>query len=223
MMWADEPVVSVVVPALDEARYISRTLSSLSAQETAVPFEVIVVDGGSTDGTRDVAREYGVEVVDQSGTGIGQGRHEGSQKASGEWLAFVDADTRVLDSHVDGMLGFVREHDLAAASSRCRVIDATRGKAKQVVVNRVFPQLPRPILPGFNFFVDAQIYEQTGGFPDVPNEDTAYSRQLATEHRTAYHPDVLVETSGRRFGSDGLTGALYHYVRLDVARVRADY
>ena len=118
------------------------------------------------------------------------------------------------------MLSFVRERDLDAASSRCRVIDAYRGKAKQVVVNRLFPHLRRPILPGFNFFVNAGVYAESGGFPDVPNEDTAYSRRLAREYDTAYHPEVLVETSGRRFDKSGLTGALYHYVRLDVVRLR---
>jgi hypothetical protein len=119
------------------------------------------------------------------------------------------------------MLEYVRERNLDAASSRCRVIDAYRGKAKQVVVNRVFPHLRKPILPGFNFVVDADVYERTGGFPDVPNEDTAYSRQLGAEYRIGYHPDVLVETSGRRFGKSGLTGALYHYLRLDAGRLRS--
>jgi glycosyltransferase involved in cell wall biosynthesis len=221
-MRASEPLVSVVIPALDEVTYLPRTLSSLGRQ-AGVPFEVIVVDGGSTDGTPAVAREFDVQLVEQSGTGIGAGRHEGAQRASGDWLAFVDADTRVLGDYLPEMLAFVREQDLAAASSRCRVIDAYRGKAKQAVVNRVFPRLPRPILPGFNFFVDAAVYEASGGFPNVPNEDTAFSRRLAREYDVGYHSDVLVETSGRRFADAGLTGALYHYVRLDVGRARADY
>jgi len=59
------------------------------------------------------------------------------------------------------MLAFVRDQDLAAASSRCRVVGSYRGKAKQAVVNRAFPRLTRPILPGFNFFVDADVYADT--------------------------------------------------------------
>jgi glycosyltransferase involved in cell wall biosynthesis len=218
-----DTTVSVIVPAHNEESYLSRTLSSLQSQSGTVAREILVVDGGSTDATRDVAREFGVELLEQSGTGIGAGRHEGGEHASGDWLAFVDADTRVRESYLTEMLSFVREHDLAAATSRCRVVGSYRGKAKQAVVNRVFPHLARPILPGFNFFVDADVYEETGGFPNVPNEDTAYSRELAAEYDVGYHPDCLVETSGRRFARSGLTGALTHYVRLDVGRLRAEY
>lgn len=222
-MQASDPVVSVVIPALEEAAYLPRTLSSLDTQRATEPFEVLVVDGGSTDGTQAVAREYGATLVEQDGTGIGAARHQGARRAAGEWLAFVDADTRLRAGYVDEMLGFVRDRNLDAASSRCRVIDASRGKAKQVVVNRVFPRLRRPILPGFNFVVDDDVYDATGGFPDVPNEDTAFSRRLAADYDVGYHPDVLVETSGRRFADAGLSGALYHYARLDVGRVRSEY
>jgi glycosyltransferase involved in cell wall biosynthesis len=222
-MQAADPVVSVVIPALEEGEYLGQTLSSLDSQRTDHPFEVLVVDGGSTDGTRALAREFDVPVLEQSGRGIGDGRHEGAQRVTGEWLAFIDADTRVDPDYLDEMLGFVREEGLDAASSRCRVVNSYRSKAKQVVVNRVFPRLRKPILPGFNFFVSAEVYQETGGFPDVPNEDTAYSRRLAAEYETGYHPDVLVETSGRRFASDGLTGATYHYLRLDVGRLRSNY
>lgn len=219
-MGTNEPVVSVVIPALEEVEYLPRTLSSLQRQDP-IPFEVLVVDGGSTDGTRAAARAFDVEVIEQSCRGIGAARHEGPEHATGEWLAFVDADTCLRPAYLSEMLAFVRRRDLDAASSRCRVVEARRGKAKQVVVNRVFPHLRHPILPGFNFFVDADVYAESGGFPNVPNEDTAYSRRLAREYDTAYHPEVLVETSGRRFGESGLTGALYHYVRLDVGRLRA--
>jgi glycosyltransferase involved in cell wall biosynthesis len=219
-MRTSDPVVSVVIPTLEEIEYLPETLSSLQRQDP-IPFEVLVVDGGSTDGTRSAARRFDVRVIEQSGTGIGAARHEGARRANGEWLAFVDADTRLRPAYLSEMLSFVRERDLDAASSRCRVVDARRGKAKQAVINRVFPHLRRPVLPGFNFFIDADVYAASGGFPNVPNEDTAYSRRLAREYDVAYHPEELVETSGRRFGESGLTGALYHYVRLDVGRLRA--
>lgn len=67
------------------------------------------------------------------------------------------------------------------------------------------------------------MYAAAGGFPDVPNEDTAFSRHLGREYQTAYHPDVLVETSGRRIHRYGLTGTLLHYVYLDIGRIRAEY
>jgi hypothetical protein len=121
------------------------------------------------------------------------------------------------------MLGFVAEHDLDAATSRCRVVGCRRAKVVQGTINRLFPRLDRPVLPGFNLFIEREAYVETGGFPDVPNEDTAFSRDLARTHRTGYCPAVLVETSGRRVESSGLTGTLAHYLALDWRRIRADH
>lgn len=216
------PTVSVVVPAKDEAGYLRDCLQSVRAQRTDEPVELLVVDGDSDDETPEIARAYDATVIEGPGESIGTGRALGAEAADGEWLAFVDADT-VLDRHyVDAMVSFARRRDLDAAAARCRM-DGLRPTVMQAVINHAFPHLDRPILPGFTFFVRRDVYEAAGGFPDVPNEDTAFSRRLGREYDIAYHPEPLVETSGRRIHDLGLTGTLLHYVRLDVGRVRADY
>lgn len=120
----------------------------------------------------------------------------------------------------DGTRSIARERGLDAASSRCR-IPGVRATCMELVINHVFPRLPRPILPGFNFLVRRETVEATGGFPAVPNEDTAYSRRLARTHRTGYCREVLVETSPRRIDSQGLTGTAIHYLVLDWRRLRS--
>lgn len=222
MSRTDDPTVSVVVPARNEADYVGDCLDSIAAVDSDHSYETILVDGDSDDATADIAREHGVQVVPGPGTGIGGGRHRGARVASGDWLAFVDADTTVDPDWLDELLGFAREHDLVAASSRCRM-PGVRATLVQGTINRVFPHLSRPILPGFNFLVDAETYADAGGFPNVPNEDTAFSRRLSAHGDVAYHPDALVETSPRRVVQSGLTGTLYHYVRLDVGRLRNGY
>lgn len=119
------------------------------------------------------------------------------------------------------MLGFAEAEDLAAASSRCRIAGPRRAKLMAATINHVFPRLERPILPGFNFFVRRDRFAAAGGFPDVPNEDTALSRALGRTARTGYCPSVLVETSGRRIAESGLTGTAWHYLRLDWERLFA--
>ena len=219
---ASDPVVSVVVPARNESDYLPRTLTSLAAQETDVPFEVIVVDGDSDDGTPGIAIEWGARLVRGPGDGIGAGRHRGAKVARGSWLAFVDADTVLDPAYLETMLGTVEWRELAAASSRCR-IPGLRAKPMELTINHIFPRLDRPILPGFNFFVDTDVYEETGGFPNVANEDTAYSRQLGERYRTGYGRRVLVETSPRRIEAQGLLGMCVHYLRLDWQRLRSGY
>ena len=59
--------------------------------------------------------------------------------------------------------------------------------------------------------------------PNVGNEDTAFSRALARAMPTGVYRRVLVERSGRRIAYSGLTGTLWHYLTLDVERVRSGY
>lgn len=223
MTRTEPPDVSFVVPAVDEADYIRGTLASIRSLDTDYSHETVVVDGGSTDGTPDIAREYGARLIDQEGSGIGAARHRGAMAADGSWLAFVDADTELRANYLTAMLGFVHREGLAAASSRCRITGPWRAKLMEATINHVFPHLSRPILPGFNFLVCQEVYEDSGGFPNVGNEDTAYSRRLARQYPTGYCPEVLVETSGRRIAKSGLTGAAVHYLTLDAARLRSGY
>jgi glycosyltransferase involved in cell wall biosynthesis len=116
---AAEPLVSFVVPAYNEATLLPETLGRIRDLDTEIPYETIVIDGGSDDDTRFPAAAYGAIVVDQEGSGIGAARHQGTERARGQWYAFVDADTELDPSYLDAMLAFVRQKGLVAASSRC--------------------------------------------------------------------------------------------------------
>lgn len=219
----DHPDVSFVVPACDEEDYLRGTLSSIRSLDTAFEYELLVVDGGSSDDTPAIAREYDATVLEQREPGIGAGRNLGAAHAEGEWLVFVDADTELYANYLTAMLGFVEAEGLAAASSYCTITGPRRAKVMGVTINHVFSRLKRPILPGFNVLVHRDAFEAVGGFPAVPNEDTAFSRELGRTHPTGYCRRVLVETSGRRFADLGLTGTLAHYLSRDFERVRAEY
>jgi glycosyltransferase involved in cell wall biosynthesis len=86
--------ISIVIPMFNEARHIGRTL--LAAQKAAhaanVECELIVVDNGSTDQGPHIARQFGAKVLVLPGLLIGALRNRGTAIATGEWLAFIDAD-----------------------------------------------------------------------------------------------------------------------------------
>ncbi|RQG94484.1 glycosyltransferase [Natrarchaeobius chitinivorans] len=216
----EDPEVSFVVPARNEAEYLRGTLASLAALDTAYEYEVIVVDGDSSDDTREIAREYGVTVIAGNATGIAAARNCGADHANGEWIAFIDADTRVRATYLTRMLGYLEANDLVAASSYCRMTGPKRAKLVEATINHVFSRLESPILPGFNVVVDREVFLEMGGFPAVPNEDTAFSRRLGRRYPTGYCRRVLVESSGRRVTAYGLTGTLVYYLRLDAERIR---
>jgi glycosyltransferase involved in cell wall biosynthesis len=86
--------ISIVIPMFNEARHIGRTL--LAAQKAAyaadVECELIVVDNGSTDDGPHIARQFGAQVQVLPGLLIGALRNRGRALATGDWLAFIDAD-----------------------------------------------------------------------------------------------------------------------------------
>lgn len=89
----NRPLVSVVIPAYNRAHSVQRSVESVLKQ-TYQPFEIIVVDDGSTDGTTDVLQRFGdrIQVFRQPNRGPSSARNAGVAQASGEIIAFLDSD-----------------------------------------------------------------------------------------------------------------------------------
>lgn len=87
------PRFSVVIPAYNSAATLARAIESVRAQSWPA-HEIIVVDDGSLDATADVARQFGetVRLIQQPNSGVSVARNAGAAAASGDWLAFLDAD-----------------------------------------------------------------------------------------------------------------------------------
>lgn len=215
---SDRPTVSFIIPAKNERSQLPATLDSIELLDTAIDSELIVVDGQSTDETSRIARSYGACLINGEGTGQGHDRHLGAEVARGQWLAFIDADTRLTEGYLDTMLSFVTEQGLKGATSRCRVSGGWRTVPIESLFNYLLPQLSPPPFPGFNVFVHRTAYFDTGGFSTGPNEDMTFSRRLGKQHPTGVCPSVLVETSGRRIERDGLVRTLGYYTKLEYQR-----
>ena len=87
------PLISVVMPAHNEAPRIGLVLERLQTALSEIPHEVIVVDDGSTDGTSDVALRHGVTLVrNPYCKGYGGALKTGVRRARGQWVLFLDAD-----------------------------------------------------------------------------------------------------------------------------------
>ncbi len=87
------PRFSVVIPAFNAAATLARAIESVRAQSWPA-HEIIVVDDGSTDATAEVARQFGdaVRLIQQPNSGVSVARNAGAAAATGDWLAFLDAD-----------------------------------------------------------------------------------------------------------------------------------
>ena len=85
-------MISIVIPAYNEERYLPILLDCIKKQ-TYKNHEIIVADANSTDSTRQIAKKYGCKVVKGGMPGIG--RNNGAKAAKGEMLLFLDADSRI--------------------------------------------------------------------------------------------------------------------------------
>lgn len=134
--------VSVIIPAYDAERFLAEAIESVLAQGVE-GLELIVVDDGSQDGTAAVARGFGppVRVMEQENQGIGPARNTGVDVATGELLAFLDADDawtdgslaarlRMLSDHpdLDGVFGLVENWQDGAAAA---MLDVKAGVTAQ--------------------------------------------------------------------------------------------
>ena len=89
-------VISIIIPTFKEGPFLERTLKSFENLE--IPHEIIITDGGSTDGTLDIARRYTDKIVvwDQSRRQtFGEAKNAGAELATGEYLVFIDADVTI--------------------------------------------------------------------------------------------------------------------------------
>ncbi|MGB9688905.1 glycosyltransferase family 2 protein [Thermogutta sp.] len=87
------PRISVVIPVYNGAKYLREALASVKDQ-TLPPYEIIVVDDGSTDGSADIAKSFDDDIIvlTQANRGESAARNVGMDAASGDWIALLDAD-----------------------------------------------------------------------------------------------------------------------------------
>ena len=110
------PAISVIVPARDVAEYIGDSLRSLSTQ-TFADFEALIVDDGSTDGTREIIETFCAgharfTAIFNDGQGVGAARNAGLDRARGEYVAFLDGD----DLYFPNTLALLHERATATAA-----------------------------------------------------------------------------------------------------------
>lgn len=103
--------ISAIIPAFNAQKTIARALQSVLSQ-TRPADEVIVVDDGSTDNTADVIRSFGdaVRLIGQNNAGVSAARNAGIRAASGDWIAFLDADDEWLPEKVNLQIEHLQRH-----------------------------------------------------------------------------------------------------------------
>ena len=100
--------VSVIIPTYNRKNLLKRALHSVSNQ-TFVPKEIIVVDDGSSDGTKDwvLERFPDVRYIYQDNSGVSSARNSGIKEAIGSWIAFLDSDDEWMSNKLEQQKGII--------------------------------------------------------------------------------------------------------------------
>lgn len=193
-------MLSFIIPAYNEEYELSDTLAAIreAASAAGQPYEIIVVDDSSTDATPEIASRAGAKVIQIERRQIAAARNAGGRAAEGEYLFFVDADTRINWAHVNGGVGAL-EAGYAGGSAR-------------VEMDGTIPVWGRVLLRGFSsvyfglnlgagafLFTTRRNFDVIGGFDEqyYAGEEVYFSLALKKLGRFKVLREPIV-TSGRK-------------------------
>lgn len=192
-------LISIIIPTLNEEASLAATLRLLAEHSDV---ELIVVDGGSSDHTVEVAQVF-TPYVFVTPRGRARQMNVGARHATGDILLFLHADTVLQPGAIDevqrriigdGAVGGAFDLGIDSPKRLCRLI------AKLSSYRARLLRMPRG---DQGMFVWRQVFEALESFPDIPIlEDVAFGRQLRRAGRLTFIHAGLI-TSGRRWDANG--------------------
>jgi glycosyltransferase involved in cell wall biosynthesis len=169
--------ISIIIPCLNEERYIGALLSCL-AWQTFQDFEAIIVDGGSEDKTQAAVDRAllahpnlkgKVRFVVSDKKGVAHQRNYGVKHATHERLVFFDADVQIPHTFLEGALQEINEQKLDVATTVFEPISSRVDDKLLYSIGNLYiqaNQLLRPVAMGFCIFSTKRIHEKLGGFDE---------------------------------------------------------
>jgi len=170
-----QPELSVIVPCLNVEHVLPTQLEALARQDCPEPWEVVIVDNGSVDRTRAVARSFsarfeGLRLVLAERRGRHHACNAGARAAQGRYLVFVDGDDEVAPGFLAAMYQGLQHHDLVGGKLEHRHLNGagflgvTESQSDGLLHGLGFAQFAM----GANLGVRRDVFDRLGGFGDKP-------------------------------------------------------
>lgn len=214
--------ISVVVPTYQEARGIEVFLRQFERQSLPrSEFELIVVDGGSADGTRDLAAPLADRVILQTAPGIGGARNDGVGIARADLIATTDADCRVPEDWLERIVEDFRDPDVVAVCGPDGPFDGGLKARFYYFFVRSIIRLAALVgvygTGGTNSAFRKSAYLAVGGYrPLAHSDDIDLGVRIRTRGRIVFDPRLDVGLSVRRLEKNGYLRTFFLWLQGDV-------
>jgi glycosyltransferase involved in cell wall biosynthesis len=197
-------LVSVVIPNYNYAHYLRETIDSVLAQ-TYPHIEVIVVDDGSTDASKDILAGYGdnIRTVFQQNQGVSAARNNGAAESNGEFISFLDADDAWLSTKIekqvrafdnDETLGLVHVGVVEVDADGNSLVERLEGVEGQVSSILLMLKREGVLGGGSGLMVPRHVFDEVGGF-DLrlsTSADWDLFYRISESYDVAFVPEVLL-------------------------------
>ncbi len=212
------PRISVVIPALNEEKFLPVLLESLKNQ-TFKDYEVIVADAGSKDKTLEIAHSYGARVV--PGGMPGPGRNRGAEVATGEFLFFFDSDVLLPNDFLEKAMREMDDRFIDLATCEFLPLsELTVDKAVFQLSNLIVKmnQNLNPRAAGFCIFINRRLFNRVGGFDEsvVIAEDHDLVERASKFRPLRFLKTTSLSVSVRRLDKEGRLALLQKYVKVEM-------
>ena len=211
-------MLSIIIPSLNEEKYLPSLLNSFPLRGSSVDgeeIEIILADAGSQDKTIEIAKKFGCRIV--KGGRPARGRNQGAKIAQGELFLFLDADLRLPDDFLEKSLKEFRKRKLAVASYHLEPL--TKKKIIKVGFSLFYNRpitLSQKILShgSGGILVKKEIFEKLKGFDEdiILAEDHYFVRQASKIGKFGVIKSTRLYMPLRRFETDGYLKTCLKYL-----------
>lgn len=230
-------MLSIIIPTLNEEKYLPNLIKEIKKQKNFWDYEIIVADAGSQDKTIEIAKSFGCKVT--KGGLPARGRNNGAKVAKGNIFLFLDADNIFLPSNfLERLLKEFKRRNLDIASFTIYINGSKLDRVLCWFYN-FWTNLTQNFLPhAFNsILVKKEIHEKIGGFDEEIKlaEDHSYARKASKFGKFGFITTEPVLNSARRLEREGRVRTYLKYflagiylffigdIKSDIFKYRFDY
>ena len=194
--------ISVIIPCYNQAMYVEESIESALSQSYK-NLEVVLVDDGSTDNTKEVVSQYKeVKYVYQYNQGLGPARNTGIKYSKGKYLVFLDSDDRLLKNAIEiGVNSLNSNKEYPLVYGHVRLIDSEGQFIEQPVQKKIDKDFYLELLK-YTFIytigsaiIRRNILEELGGFTNKfsPSADRDLYFRITRKYKIYCHDKVVLE------------------------------